>query len=294
MLKVDLHMHSVYSDDGEYTPTQLMEFCSQQKVDVAAIADHNSIDGVVEASAVANKLGIKLIPAIEIDCTYAGINLHVLGYGIDINDPSFTKIRDNYINQEQQASSIRLAAVRNLGIVVNEEEINKLTSNQVITGEMIAEVALADVLNHDNQLLLPYRQGNNRSDNPYVNFYWDFCSQGKAGYVEIEFPTLKETIYNIQQANGVAVLAHPGLQIKDDLILLAELIDQGLQGIEVYSNYHNSELSEKYYEFAQKRKLLITCGSDFHGKTKPSIQVGSTSSANCTMDKLIQVISHHN
>ena len=85
---VDLHMHSHYSDDGEYTPTQLVDMCHEAGVKVMAIADHNWVKANDEATKYAKELGIKYIPAIEIDCTYQGLNLHVLGYGIDYKQPS--------------------------------------------------------------------------------------------------------------------------------------------------------------------------------------------------------------
>ena len=75
---IDLHMHSKYSDDGEFTPTQLVEQCHKAGIKVMAIADHNSVKAIDEAKEAAAKLNIKYIPSVEIDCTYKGINLHVL------------------------------------------------------------------------------------------------------------------------------------------------------------------------------------------------------------------------
>ena len=80
---IDLHIHSLYSDDGEFTPTQLVEMCYEAGVKIMAIADHNWVKAIDEAKKKAGELKMEYIPAIEIDCTYRGINLHVLGYGID-------------------------------------------------------------------------------------------------------------------------------------------------------------------------------------------------------------------
>ena len=81
---VDLHMHSLHSDDGEFTPTQLVDMCHEAGVKIMAIADHNSVKGIDEAKQRCQELGMIYIPATEIDCTYNGINLHVVGYGIDL------------------------------------------------------------------------------------------------------------------------------------------------------------------------------------------------------------------
>ena len=115
-----------------------------------------------------------------------------------------------------------------------------------------------------------------RSDNPYVNFYWDFCAQGKPAYVEINYISLKEAINIIVDSGGVPILAHPGNNIKEDKQLMESIIKQGIEGLEVYSSYHNKTQVDFYKEIALEKNLLSTCGSDFHGKTKPSIDIGSS------------------
>lgn len=80
---IDLHIHSYYSDDGEFSPAELIKRCHDRGIGIMAIADHNNIKALDEARKEAYKYHIKYINAIEIDCTYRGINLHVLGYGVD-------------------------------------------------------------------------------------------------------------------------------------------------------------------------------------------------------------------
>ena len=107
---IDLHMHSLYSDDGEFTPTQLVEMCHEAGVKIMAIADHNWVkaitrmDDVSDVLKKAEELKIKYIPAIEIDCTYKGINLHVLGYGIDYTNPAFNQLGEDILKQELNCS----------------------------------------------------------------------------------------------------------------------------------------------------------------------------------------------
>ena len=76
---LDLHMHTHFSDDGTYSPEELMELCAQNGVRVAAVSDHNCTRGVARAVRHASSLGIECIPAVELDCTYQGIDLHLLG-----------------------------------------------------------------------------------------------------------------------------------------------------------------------------------------------------------------------
>ena len=94
---IDLHIHSKYSDDGEFTPIQLVEQCYKAGIKIMSIADRNSVKAIDEAKEAAAKLNIKYIPGIEIDCTYNGINLHILGYGIDYSHDDFVILEKNIL-----------------------------------------------------------------------------------------------------------------------------------------------------------------------------------------------------
>ena len=276
MSYIDLHMHSYYSDDGEFEPKQLIDLCLEKNIKYFSIADHNSVRGIKEAKEYCVGKNINIILAIELDCTFKEINLHVLGYGIDYDKTVFYDIEDNIIKQEQFASKKRMKLVKELGIDFSDEVINSLSRNGVVNGEMIAEAAMKFDKNHENPLLMPYYENGSRSDNPYVNFYWDYCAQGKAAYAEVSFISLQEAINIIEESGGIPILAHPGNNIKENINLLEQIISCGIKGIEVYSSYHSKEQVEFYKKFSLKHKLLLTCGSDFHGKTKPSIVIGGT------------------
>lgn len=276
MSYIDLHMHSYYSDDGEFEPKQLIDLCLEKNIKYFSIADHNSVRGIKEAKEYCVGKNINIILAIELDCTFNEINLHVLGYGIDYDKTVFYDIEDNIIKQEQFASKKRMKLVKELGIDFSDEVINSLSRNGVVNGEMIAEAAMEFDKNHENPLLMPYYENGSRSDNPYVNFYWDYCAQGKAAYAEVSFISLQEAINIIEESGGIPILAHPGNNIKENINLLEQIISCGIKGIEVYSSYHSKEQVEFYKKFSLKHKLLLTCGSDFHGKTKPSIVIGGT------------------
>lgn len=276
---IDLHMHSMYSDDGEYTPTQLVDMCHEAGVKIMAIADHNWVKANEEAKKHADELGMTYIPAIEIDCTYKGVNLHVLGYGID-NQEVFNQLGEDIEKQEIACSMKKLELTNALGFDLKKEQLDALSTNGVYTGEMFGEALLNDSRYDDHELLKPYRQGGERSDNPYVNFYWDYYAQGKPCYTEIHFPTLEETIQLIHQHGGVALLAHPGNNLKGQFELFDEMVAFGLDGVECFSSYHTTETNEYFYNKAKELNVLYTCGSDFHGKTKPSIHLGENGCLN--------------
>lgn len=271
---VDLHMHSMYSDDGEFAPTKLVDMCHDAGVKIMAIADHNSVKAIDEASSRAKTLGMKYINAIEIDCTYKGVDLHVLGYGIDHTNPIFNQLGKNIEEQELKCSAKKIELTNALGFDIKKEQLDAISSNGVYTGEMFGEVLLADPRYTDHELLIPYREGNHRSDNPYVNFYWDFYAQGKPCYTEVKFPSLEEVIKIIKENKGVSVLAHPGNNLKGKFELFDEMVNLGIQGVECFSSYHSKEVNQYFYDKAKALDVLFTCGSDFHGKTKPAISLG--------------------
>ena len=276
---IDLHMHSRYSDDGEFTPTELVEQCAKAGVRMVSVTDHNCAKANEEAQRAAKEKGIRYISGIEIDCTYENVNFHVLGYGIDFWSSDFKAIEKNVADQSAQASLERLERTQALGFsrisekdMLAMEEGNYWQRNW--TGEMFAEALLAMPEYADHPLLAPYRPGGGRSDNPYVNFYWDYYSQGKLCYAKTNYPIMGEIIETIHRNHGAAVLAHPGVNLKGKEIMLEDILRLGLDGIEAFSSYHSPEQAQAFYKTAREHLVLVTCGSDYHGKTKTSISLG--------------------
>ena len=271
-----MHIHSSHSIDGEYSPSQIVDLCLKNKIRYFFTADHNSTKAIPIVKEYCKDKDIELIPAVELDCNYYDRVLHVLGYNIDYTNPIFDQLETNILSQEKKASKKRIEMVRDLGIEFSDEVIENLSIGGVVTGEMIGEATIDYDKYKSNPLLKPYYEGGSRSDNPYVNFYWDFCSQGKEAYVQIHYIELSEAINIIKDSGGIPILAHPGNNVKEDKQLLESIIKQGIEGLEVYSAYHDKFQKDFYKKVALEKNLLSTCGSDFHGKTKPSIDIGSS------------------
>lgn len=274
MSTVDLHVHSSISSDGEFTPAAVVEKARAHGVTMLSVTDHNSVRGVAEAVGAAGDMN--LIAGTEIDCLFQGLNLHILGYGIDIGSPAFAGIERVATEQESRAFPIMLRKLRELGFVVDEEAVRNHTDAEVPVAEDIAEIMLADEACSTDARLDPYRPGGAKSDMPFVHFYYDWCAMGKPAHAEKHFPALESVIRAIVDAGGIPVLAHPGASIPDVGSTLPRIISAGIEGIEVFSSYHTEEQTDVFLAASRSHDLLITCGSDFHGKTKPRIRIGST------------------
>lgn len=275
---IDLHMHSLYSNDGEFLPEQLVEKCAASGIKVMSITDHNTVAANSAAQKCTVKHKINYIPGIEIDCTFEDTDFHVLGYKINFCDPAYAEIENNIRTQSRTISQIRLEKIKKLGFAIDEADLNALSQDsywpETWTGEMFAEVILSHPQYQNDVRLNPYRPGGKRSDNPLANFYWDFFAQGKPCFAKSKFPSMQQIIDTIHATGGYAVLAHPCVNLKGKMQLLNDIAKLNFDGIEAFSSYHSKEEAETIKLFAQKNNLFITCGSDFHGKIKPAINLG--------------------
>lgn len=273
MSRIDLHIHTSYSDDGEFSPGEIVLKCREQNMELIAITDHNSVRGVSEALEAAGCM--RVISGVELDCTYGGRNFHLLGYQFDHTRREFAEIEQDILRQEREAAEQKIQRFqRACGIPVKEAEVLEAAENGVVTGELIAQIVLAREDAGRYEILRPYLQGGAKSDMPNVRFYWDFFSEGKAAYVPIHYLSLAEAAELIHSAGGIAVLAHPGQNLGGDDSLLQGIISEKIDGIEAFSSYHSRETAQHYLLAAEQNHLFVTCGSDFHGAHKPAIQLG--------------------
>ncbi len=268
MAHMDLHMHSSVSIDGDISPRGLAELCCQEGITLAALTDHNAVSGVPEFIWRGAQLGVRAIPAVELDCMASDLHLHILGYGIDISSAELVHIECSVRQMEKETFYMQMEAVEALGIVFDRNEIMKKSKDGAVSSEMIAEAALREPANRNHPLLAPL------FDKPLVNFYWDICAPGKPAFVPMRFITAKQAIEAIHASGGIAVLAHPGANIGMQDDLAEKLLTLPIDGVEVFSSYHTDTITKFYLQKAQEKKLLITGGSNFHGENKPSVRLG--------------------
>ena len=186
MIRADLHIHSEYSSDGEFRVADIVGKCAAGGVDLFSLTDHNTVRGLDEACDGALQAGMEFVPGIEIDCSFEGTDLHLLGYGIDWKSPDFRTLEETVAAEVMASFGETVGKLRRLGFAVDEQTVLAAAAGKLPTMELIAEVMLSDPA-CDTPLLAPYREGGARGDMPYINFYLDFGAQGRPAFVPVEY-----------------------------------------------------------------------------------------------------------
>ncbi len=275
---IDMHTHTNYSD-GDLSPQELIKLAIDKRIGTLAITDHDTIEGIKKVNRNEDIIvdsGIKIINGIELSAkTYKG-RMHILGYGIDLNDKELNKkmidLKDNSINS---LLSIMEQIKRDYGIRFSYEDIKELIN----ANHNLGRPDLA-------KLCVKYGYATTSQD-AFDKYLIDAHNKTRQTSKGLQYQECLELITN---SGGIPVLAHPKsleLSEKDFLILLKEMISCGLKGIEVYHSSHTKEEMTYYLEIAKKYNLLISGGSDFHGKTiKPDIELGTGKNNNIKIKKL--------
>ncbi len=278
---LDLHIHSNASVDGQFSPRELVKQVAKYGVHTVAVSDHDTVRNVLEMMKYANQSSIEVIPAGEFSCDWKKYDIHVLGYGIQIQDKRFEQLKQELEERMCESSKKMVEAVKAMGIVLQEEKIWKQAVHGVIAPERIGESALELQQNRNHPVLQPFFPGGERSDNPVLNFAWDICERGGPAYIPVQHNTPDKVVDLIHDTGGVAILAHPGCCFGKDISVAVEFLEEfQVDGIEVYSSYHEEETMAVYRKLAEERNMLVTSGSDFHGKTKPNLTPGCVSCEN--------------
>lgn len=248
----DLHLHTTASDGG-YSPQQLVEKCNQVGLDYIAITDHDTVNGVKEAMEVGESLGMTVIPGIEFSTKENGITVHILGYGIDINDAPLLKMLKEQQSLRKKRMQGMVEKFSNVNIQLNESDILKEADGGSIGRPHVARVLVNMGVVKD-----------------VAEAFRLYLAEGKPCYVSKERElTPIEALKWIKETKGVAILAHPVYYNLDDKV--AEWVSTGLlHGVEVYHRDHSLEVQRHYEDLVQQIEieqtvtLLRTGGSDFH------------------------------
>lgn len=275
-MSIDLHLHSVYSNNGEYSVLELFKKAEDAGLKIAAIADEDSILATREMNQYKTFSPVKWISATQISVHHNKRKFQILAYGIDVNYAWFEEHASKVKKSQDEAIAKMLKLLSDLfKISFSTDAFKDFANGQNLTLNMIARFVLTQPSIEESEEMKKFKRNASRFISLENSFVKAYLSEHKKAYVEVYSASYYEAINAIHSSNGVAVLAHPGLNINEDNAFLLELVHLGLDGIECYSPYHSEIQNAFYVSFALKRQLLITCGSDF-GRKKEKTEVGKT------------------
>ena len=240
-------MHSTCSD-GERSPAELVELAVENQLTALSITDHDSISAYEEAEVRANELAIQLISGIEINTMGPNGELHILGYGIDLANEA---LNDYCYWRKKERMSWSLEIVQKLRML--GYDIDWESCYDRATGGVIVRTHIADEL-----VAHGYFQSSEEA-------FSALLVTNQPAYVAREPFTSKEAIDLIHESGGLAFLAHPG--IYNFSWSLETLIEESIDGIEVFYAKHNKKETNKWIDQATRHNLYMSVGSDFHGET---------------------------
>lgn len=261
---IDMHTHTCYSD-GELTPDELVEKADEEGLDTIAITDHDTLLGVQNMTIPKEKRKVNVINGIEVSIKVPVGRMHILGQDIDIwNKKLNEKMQDLHTRSLYSISGIICQLKKDYGIVFSSEEILNILNAQRNFGR--PDVAKL-LIKHG------YVSSVQEAFEKYLIEAYKKLGDIAKG---ISFPECADLIHG---ANGLVVLAHP-VSLELDRVELDKkieyLVDNGLDGIEVYHSHHSKEDEEEFLKLAEKYSLLISGGSDYHGPTiKPDVELGT-------------------
>jgi len=250
---IDLHTHSHYSD-GSLPPVEVVRRAAHAGVGTLSLTDHDTVEGIEEASVAARREGLQFVPGVELSAYLDEREIHVLGYFID---PGHTCLRQHLVE---------FRAARRDRI---EQMIERLGSQGIAlcTDEILPPAGGYVGRPHLARALLDGGHATSVRD-VYDRFLGPSCP----AYVEKFRLTARDAFALIHDAGGIAVLAHPGRRFSSAVLL--ELAELGLDGVEVYHGQQGKAATRWLRRFARTHGMLITGGSDFHGEAvRPDIAI---------------------
>ncbi len=256
---IDLHTHSTASD-GSMTPVELVRHAFAKGLGALAITDHDTLNGAGQAVAEGKRLGIEVVPGVEISVSF-NPEMHLLGYFLSGEYSAIQDTLEDLRRKREERNPRIIQRLNELGFDITLSEANGLAAGGNTGRPHIARVLV------------------NKGYVASVEEAFDkYLASGRPAYFKKEKLTPEEGIHEIAKAGGIPVLAHPIYLGLDDIQLdhlLGHLKEAGLRGMEALYSENTEKQTAELLRLAQKHKLLVTGGSDFHGSFKPHIEIGS-------------------
>ena len=252
---VDLHLHSHFSD-GTYSPAELAAQARRCGLAAIALTDHDSLEGCPGTAVACAAAGIEFIAGTELTAEQDGNELHLLGYFLEAENPSLLVQLARFQAVRQDRVREMVARLNKLRVPLSAEAVFALANCRAPGRPHVARalVRAGFCANLDEA-------------------FERFLKKNRPAWVPKFKLSASEAIGLIHQAEGVAVLAHPGLNRTDQVI--PSMVESGLDGIECFHTKHSTATSEHYLGLADRFHLLVTGGSDCHGMNKGKPLIGT-------------------
>ncbi len=249
----DLHIHSIYSD-GSLTPFEILTHCRKTDLKAMAITDHDTVSGIASLME-CNHDGVEVIPAVEMSSNIGALDIHILGYCVDHENGQLLEYLDDFKKHRVRRVKKMLQNLSRDGVVVEFEQVKAVAQNGALGRPHVATVLLEN----------GYVRSINEAFARYLGYHSPY-------YVPKKNVQPKEVIKRIKECNGIPVVAHAGTLGNSQVIY--QLIVDGIMGVEIWHPEHTHRWQQKLSEIALKNGLIMTGGSDCHGKRFGSIQIG--------------------
>ena len=251
----DLHLHTCFSD-GTFTPEEVAERGSRLGLVAMALTDHDTVEGCERMAAACKERGIESASGIELTAERGGCEVHLLGYFVDIRCPKLLSETRKFQSVRQSRIFEIVANLNRLGIPLRAEQVFELANcrspGRPHVGRALIQDGYCETLDEA---------------------FDRFLKKHRPAWV----PKFKISAYDamdlVHNADGLAVMAHPGLNRSDDFIPM--LVEHGLDGIECYHSKHTPSMTARYLQIAAQYGLLVTGGSDCHGFSKGKPLIGT-------------------
>jgi hypothetical protein len=273
--KVDLHIHSNYSD-GKFSPGELVEKAVKIGLKVMAISDHDSVNGIPSAVEAAGAFPqLTFIPGVEISTDVERGEIHVLGYFIDYKKPdlltTLQEMRESRLNRAKKMVN-KLAS---LGVKIEWERVL-----QIAQGSAVGRPHIAQAMQEKGYI------------SSFKEAFYKYIGRDGPAYVEREKMTPAEAVKLIINAGGQAVFAHP-ITYRDYEIAIIDMVTAGLVGVEAYYNNSTAEDIRNVLSLADKYNLIPTGGSDYHGIEPTEVQIGGVEVPLSSAERLIALANNN-
>ncbi|MCG3133121.1 MAG: 3',5'-nucleoside bisphosphate phosphatase [Planctomycetes bacterium] len=258
----DLHVHSTASD-GSVPPRDVVRLARDAGLAAFALTDHDTMDGYAEACDEGAKLGVRVVPGVELSVPHEG-TCHVIALGVTPGHPSIEALASRFRRGREERNEGIVAKLRALGIDVTMEDVRREAKGAIVARPHFAAALV--------------KKGAVRNQ-------WDaferYLAKGAPAYVDRDRADLADVVRSVRAAGGATVICHPFTLGYDDseetLDFLVSARNAGVDALEVrYGRYTRSD-EKRWEKLAGKAGLLPSGGSDFHGAAKPGIKVGSGS-----------------